>query len=214
VLQQQNDLQTNTKRKVMQTTATDKVYYYVSGFLLYVCMILIVWTVSPISFLKPDTRVGATPAVQVAHTTFEFGKPIRIVVPEVGIDLPVVDGYYDTSDGQWTIGNHKAFYATPTPEINDRMGTTLIYGHNNRTAFHKLLSIPSSATLTIYTDKGSIFHYVYTHASQVNPSDTSLLALRGRPKVALQTCSGNWNEWRKLFMFQLTAVEKTEQQNA
>jgi sortase (surface protein transpeptidase) len=152
--------------------------------------------------------------LDVTPKTPESGKPVRVVVPAVGIDLPVEDGFYNPTDGSWTLGNHKAYYATPTPLVNDRRGTTLIYGHNNRTAFKKLLLLPPNAEMTVYTDSSKVFHYTFTSAHEVSPNDTTLLALRGAPKVALQTCSGNWYEWRKLFVFKLTSVEKETEVHA
>src|SRR6266446_1926368 len=62
-------------------------------------------------------------------TTPISGKPVRIVLPEVGVDVPVVDGYYISAQRGWYVAPADATYAINTYPINNTQGTTLIYGH-------------------------------------------------------------------------------------
>ena len=191
----------------MQATITDKLYFYASTVILNVCVLVFAWGLSPLSSAAQEVVEAAPQVTTQSPRKIVSGKPVRIVIESIGVDLPVSDGIYNSANGEWTIGNHKAYYATPTPLVNDYRGTTLIYGHNNRTAFRKLHNLSPSAQLTVYADSGSVFHYKLISSTAVTPTDTSLLAYGGKPQVILQTCSGNWNEQRQLFSFALQSVE-------
>src|SRR6478609_3091359 len=39
------------------------------------------------------------------------GHPVRIVAASVGVDMPVVDGFYDSTTGDWTLYSDKAQFA-------------------------------------------------------------------------------------------------------
>lgn len=194
----------------MQTTELrDRQYFSITSLVLYVCIVAFIWSVGPIQLFKPNTAI----AVQVLPTTRPMhhvisGLPTRVIVPDVGLDLPVVEGTYDQASASWSVGNHKAYYASLTPPINDFRGTTLIYGHNNRTAFKRLHNLSAGASLTVYTDTGNVFHYRLQKQEAVDPSNTSLFSLGGQPHVILQTCGGAWNELRQLYTFRLQSIDK------
>jgi LPXTG-site transpeptidase (sortase) family protein len=177
-----------------------KFMYAASVSLLNLCIIGLVWLVSPISPLNRTVTVSAAPAAVEAQFRKEntiSGKPARVVLPALGIDLPVDDGVYDAASGTWNIANKKAFYATITPLVNNDRGNTLIYGHNNHSVFKALHDAKPGMELLVYTDNGKVFHYIYKDAQEVKPTNTKVLRYSNKSSVTLQTCSGNWNEWRK-----------------
>lgn len=190
----------------------ERFYFPVAFVAMYASIAFLLYGVSVGSFSKPaapSSLAAMLPQPSVgSQENLVSGRPVRVVVPSVSIDLPVVDGAYDTASGTWSIGNYQAYYATPTPPVNDSSGTTLIYGHNNRTAFRTLSDVQLGAELVVYTGAGTIFRYSLTDAHEVQPSDTNILSYDGPPTVILQTCSGNWNEFRKLYIFKLESVER------
>ncbi|HEX5448174.1 MAG TPA: sortase [Candidatus Saccharimonadales bacterium] len=136
------------------------------------------------------------------------GRPIRISIPSVEIDLKVIPGYYDKSDNSWTLTNDKAQYAVVTPEPNNQNGLTFIYGHDLKTVFYNLSKLQPGATVKIHTtDDDHIFIYKYRKSVTVSPTDTSLFHYHGRPILVLQTCSGIWYQNRQLYVFDLTEVK-------
>lgn len=135
------------------------------------------------------------------------GLPVRLVIDRLELDLPVAKGEYDPTSGTWSISDTQAYYATPTPLLNDDAGTTLIYGHNDWRVFNILHLLDPGDTLRIYTEEGLVFHYVFRSAQNVEPTDVAAIRSDGPPKVILQTCTGNWNQWRRLFEFTLDRVE-------
>lgn len=168
---------------------------------------------------KPATSVQSTPvAAQTVAVeaktetkpakTIISGKPRHISVPSLGINVGINDGFYDEQTKQWSLSEEAAFYATPTPVINNESGSTFIYGHNSKKIFGKLLKIDSPTEVIVTTDTGYEFIYDYKDRETVDPNDTSVLAYSGKPRIMLQTCTGIWNENREMFYFYLREHRK------
>lgn len=151
-----------------------------------------------------------TPAAPVAMPEIKttMGKPVRLVVPDVDIDVPVDDGIYNPDTGEWTLSSKRAQYATITPLANDFQGNTMIYGHNNWWVFYKLKNLQPGHVAQVHTDSGYIFSYKYQKAEDVKPDDVSVFDYQGPPKLTLQTCTGDWYQWRTLYEFTFTGVGK------
>lgn len=135
------------------------------------------------------------------------GTPTRIVIPALAIDLPVGIGSYDPNGG-WNVDLTKAYYADVSMPINNSNGNTLIYGHAQAPIFLRLPQLQPGNEAIIYTDSGYVFHYSYQSVTQVVPTDMSVFRYDGPPTLTLQTCSGDWDAYRSMFLFKLDSVEK------
>jgi LPXTG-site transpeptidase (sortase) family protein len=135
------------------------------------------------------------------------GKPVRIILPSLGLDLPVIDGTYDPASQEWTLSRDMAQYATITPPVNNHAGNTLIYGHNNRHVFAKLSQLQVGSEAIVETSNQHRFHYRLRTSYEVQPSDLSIFSYHGRPILTIQTCSGVWFENRNLFVFDYLRVD-------
>jgi LPXTG-site transpeptidase (sortase) family protein len=195
----------------MTAAAYNKITFYSLVVCLNAVVVALVWSLSPLSLFKPHparTLNSNMSNTLPAQKIIRFGKPTRIVLDSVGIDLPVKPGSFDKSSNEWTLGNYASYYASPSVPPNTSNGNTLIYAHNNHTAFYNLKEVQPGAKLTVYTDTGYTFRYTYKQASEVAPNDLSVFSDKGPPRVTLQTCSGNWNEWRKLFLFSYSSINR------
>lgn len=135
------------------------------------------------------------------------GIPTRIVVPSVGIDLPVQIGVYNPVDSSWSLGIDSAFYANLSVPANNNNGTTLLYAHGRDGLFGALPNVQPGALAQVYTSTGAIFNYTYESMQQVEPSNTDIFSITTLPTLALQTCTGDWSQYRALYSFTLTAVQ-------
>lgn len=133
------------------------------------------------------------------------GKPVRIVLPDVGIDLPVVEGKYISAEKGWSVSPVYANYAVNTYPINNSKGTTLIYGHALIYVFGRTQNLKPGNTALVYTDNGHIFQFRFTNSRTVNPSDTELFSQlnTNRPILKLMTCGGSWSQNRRIMNFEL-----------
>lgn len=136
------------------------------------------------------------------------GHPVRIVASTVGVDMPVVDGFYDSTTGGWTLYSDKAQFAAMTTEPNNTSGQTFIYGHATQRVFGKLLNMHVGDQVDVYTSNGYKFTYTLKQTEVVTPQNTSILGYTGSPRLLLQTCVGAWSENRKFFILDFTSVEK------
>ena len=131
------------------------------------------------------------------------GKPVRIELPDVGINIEVIDGVYNPVRKTWTLTNDRAQYAVMTPPANNKGGNTFIYGHNKKAVFANLKELEVGDIAIIYADNGNRFTYTLRQVLVTNPSDDSLFKYEGAPILTLQTCSGAWDQYRSLYTFDL-----------
>ena len=136
------------------------------------------------------------------------GNPVRLEIPAVGIDLPIVDGEYDSESDTWTLSTTAVHFANMTSPINNQAGHSLIYGHNNRDLLAPTRDIAENDVLIIHTDNDLAFRYIYTGDELVDPTDTSLFDQEtGKPHITLLTCEGLFYEHRRLMNFEFVEVE-------
>jgi sortase A len=160
---------------------------------------------APVSF---DTEASVAPRhlKEPAVMKINLGIPTRIVVPSVGIDLPVQMGFYDPTTQTWTLDKSSAFYAVNSVPANDNNGATLIYAHAQNGLFVKLPDISQGATAQVYTDSGKIFSYTFASTRKVKPDDMSVFDNTGTPTLTLLTCSGVFDTYRTLVSFSFSGV--------
>jgi LPXTG-site transpeptidase (sortase) family protein len=139
------------------------------------------------------------------------GKPEKLFIPSLGLDLEVADGIYNPNTGEWALSNDKVHYALMTVQPNDKQGNTLIYGHyrDDGSVFASLHKIQPGAKAKVTTSNGFTFTYQFTASDVVDPRDTSILDYQGEPQLTLQTCTGTFMQNRQLFEFDLVNVEKS-----
>jgi LPXTG-site transpeptidase (sortase) family protein len=138
------------------------------------------------------------------------GHPTAISIPSVGINIPVIDGYYNQKTRDWTLSLDKAQFATPTVQPNNKQGNTFIYGHYRVGVFYTLPHIQPGAEATITTDNGYQFTYRFYQTYPTQPTDTSVLHYKGPPMLTLQTCSGSFYQNRQMYLFSLVSYSKVQ----
>ncbi len=194
---------------MQQIAWATKVRFYLNVAVLYALLTLCAWyVISPVHSV-PWFTLGSTtlthtvepttsPSEPLTHIT--AGLPTRIVIPRLGIDVPVDKGFYNV-DGSWTLSGYHAQFAMLSKLANNHDGNTFIYGHNNKYVFATLKYLNPGDTVAIYTDNQYVFYYQYLSATNVKPNDLSVLQYQGPPELTVQTCSGNWFEWRRMYTF-------------
>lgn len=152
----------------------------------------------------PLNRLSSQPIIT-------YGKPIRITIPERGIDLKVNDGYYDKSTKTWSLTETDAHYAVMSSIANDHAGTTFIYGHGTDAVFGKIGTNPppKGSIAQLHTNNGHVFTYKLEHVVDLKPTDTWVLGdtTSGQPRLIVQTCTGAMSEWRTMFVFSFSEVK-------
>jgi LPXTG-site transpeptidase (sortase) family protein len=173
---------------------------------------------APIAYYGGKTRQAlaqpptvSIPAVALAPAptpSLISGRPVRLIIPSLNIDLKVADGAYNAKTGAWTLSKDKAHYALPTQLANNESGNTLLYGHYRPEVFARLHKIAAAAEITVETDNGYRFTYRFERHETVAPNDTSIFTYKGAPQLTIQTCTGAFMQNRQLFYFSFVDVIK------
>lgn len=148
--------------------------------------------------IEPKPGIRPRPAIQ--------GQPVHLSIPSLGIELSVKQGSYDPVTSEWSIDHSGAYHADISMPVNESNGTTLIYAHAQSGLFDTLSKIPTGAQVSVASDTGHTFIYTYDSMRQTDPTDTSVFQSGGPPTLVLQTCAGDWSQYRDLYSFRLTRV--------
>ena len=158
----------------------------------------------PPHYVRYDAQL---PIVLTKALVITAGQPVRVVVPRLNIDLQIDEGQYDEANQTWTLSGYHAQFAMASVVANDFQGNTFIYGHNSPNVFGKLRQMAAGDTMQLYTDNGYVFTYSYTAYDDLQPNDGSVFKYDGPPQATIQTCSGAWNEFRRMYHFNFTGVQ-------
>lgn len=198
------------KRTVRFFTETLTVYVLTIGAIGYAIYPAPIFSrLSPTVQAKSSELQIAVEQIPQSKVNLVSGKPVRVTVPDYAIDLPVDDGYYNESNGSWTLSDTHAQYAMMTTLANNISGNTLVYGHGTDAVFGKLgANTPAVGTAAyIYTNNGHVFMYKFIDARSLTPNDVSVLTEQNSPAtLTLQTCTGVFSEWRTMFRFQFVGI--------
>lgn len=153
------------------------------------------------------------PSISLPDTTqqkIKTGRPARLYLPSVNIDLTVAKGEFNQTTNTWTLSKDKAHYATVSDAPNDHYGNTFIYGHNRSQVFSHLAKLQPGAEAIINTDNNLRFVYKLANIEETDPNDTAvILPYSTKPTLSLQTCSGSWYQNRQIFRFDFVRVEES-----
>lgn len=132
------------------------------------------------------------------------GRPVRILLPSIDIDVPIVKGVYSGKQTVWTVASKTANYAENTVLPNNKRDKTLVYGHWTKSIFGKTKNLEVGDIAYVYTSNDHIFKYVYKSKVVVKPSDVEIFEkFKGKPGLVLMTCQGLWAEERRIMFFSL-----------
>ena len=173
-------------------------------------------TLAPIYYysLKNREAVAANSGtIPVLHLkpspTLITGQPVGINIPSLKMNLAVIPGIYNPRNGQWNLTLDKAQFAEPSVQPNNLEGNTLIYGHYRPEVFAYLHLIKPGAQAVVTTSNGYTFTYTYQDTQPYDPTDTSIFAYQGIPRLTIQTCSGAYMQNRQMYYFEYNGFTKT-----
>lgn len=193
-------------------TTFQRIGYYCSVSALQAGTLLFILIVSGIyrPFYSPPAVIAFSPPVKIPREIpILSGRPIRIRIPSIGLDRPLLDGVYNSEDGSWSLSSTGIHYAVASAPANDYGGSTFIYAHNNKNAFGLLKNVKLGDSAEIYTDNNLVFTYIFAQETTLEPTDTTPLTYQDRPpRLTLQTCTGNWHQLREIHYFDLKSVTK------
>jgi LPXTG-site transpeptidase (sortase) family protein len=127
---------------------------------------------------------GAPKAAVVSKFSF---LPVRIVIPDLKIDLPVVST--QLIDGHWPTTPMGVSYLSTSARPGDN-GNSIFYGHNWPRILGNLYRIKTGQAITVNMSNGKIVNYIVSQILKVAPDDTGVLVSTYFKQLILYTCTG------------------------
>lgn len=180
--------------RVTRTTRKESRRQWIGVLLVFVGALLVVfpsvyhsWTNRPATNQKASADFGPIHIDQkLLGARQKNPVPVRIIIPQVNIDLPVVEanvvgGYWETSE---TTASHGIGSANPGEK-----GNMVIFAHARDGLFAPLRSIKKYATIYVLTGNG--WHQYRTRSIQeVLPQNTEVISPTPDETLTLFTCTG------------------------
>jgi len=109
------------------------------------------------------------------------------------INLPVIESGY--INGKWLIAPNKANHVSQSAGPGTT-GNIIIYAHNTDALFGPLRLVTKGDRIYLSTNTGSLYQYVVSQITEVNPNNTMLLKPTITEALTLYTCSGLFDSKR------------------
>ncbi len=133
-----------------------------------------------------------TPA-QATQTSQTFKLPEEILIPSIGIDLPIEIG--TIKDGVWQISyNHPTFLDSSARPGSG--GNVVIYGHNKKVIFGNLPYLSLGQKIYIKTTDEKVHIYETYKKDFVSPDRIDLISPTNKEELTIYTCYGLFDSQR------------------
>jgi LPXTG-site transpeptidase (sortase) family protein len=117
----------------------------------------------------------------------KYPKAVRIIIPDVKIDLPVEEGA--VQDGVWSISESGATHLNISENPGGK-GNIVIYAHNKNNLFGQIRWLNNGALIKIINENGQEFEYKTNQIVEVKPTELSYVMPKNEEILTLYTCSG------------------------
>lgn len=113
--------------------------------------------------------------------------PLRLTVPTVGIDLPLIPSAI--KEGEWETTDKGISYLKSSPLPGDR-GNSIMYGHNWNNLLGPLIGVKTGESLIVKYANGEKKTFVIAGIMTVTPDQTHILNETSDHRITLYTCTG------------------------
>lgn len=135
------------------------------------------------------------------------GKPVQLAIDRLGIYFPVALGYFNPASSTWTLSSTHVFVdaeTNPDPLVSSSNSSLIVfYGHNFNNVLGKTTELVPGDILSVSTANGYLFRYYFVKSQAVAPDDTSVLMTNHGYPLELITCTGLWDQSRRVMFFSL-----------
>lgn len=119
-------------------------------------------------------------------------EPVQILIPNVGIDLKVVDA--SIVNGYWQLSDNTASYGLGSG-LPGTKSNTVIFAHAREGLFYNLKDVKLGDIVYVFT-KNKWFRYKVSKITAVYPNQTDVIMPTKNETLTLYTCTGFYDEKR------------------
>lgn len=116
-----------------------------------------------------------------------MAAPIWIEIPQVNIELPIVETALRGST--WEVSNHAISHLAISARPGED-GPIILYGHNTNDRFGPIRWLSTGQTIVLKTEDKKSYMYKIVRTEQVDPNQVSILVQQSGQTLILYTCDG------------------------
>lgn len=169
----------------------------------YVCISIAVISLFACGYLLWQQSIPwqFTDTVIPTHAAYGPAVPVGLMIPELGISLPVSLASIDA--GKWEKTSQGISYLMTSTKPGER-GNSIFYGHNWPNLLGKLPNIQKGNRISVAFSNGDRRDFFVANTSVVTADQTHVLEESDDARLTIYTCTGLLDEKR----FVVTATEK------
>lgn len=154
------------------------------------------------SSLKPDDKAIIANVAPIAPKQQTAGTvPARFIAPTADLAVNVQNSTIDVATNTWPLSDTSAHYANFTAKFGDDRGTMLMYGHNTLGVMQKTDALEIGDTVYLVDENGKNWPLRFTDERTILPTETAFIYEDTSFRVAMFTCDGPNDEYRRLMFF-------------
>lgn len=123
----------------------------------------------------------------------ESAAPVRIAIPDLGINLPIFKSAI--INHVWQTTDLGASYLTSSP-LPGSKGNSIVYAHNWVSLFGPLQRAKVGQEVTVTYPNGTKKTFVIAYTSIVSPDQSTILAPTRDERLTMYTCTGIFDSSR------------------
>ena len=136
---------------------------------------------------SPNRLSFAKPIASTGQTSINTAKPNRLIIEELGVDIPITAGQIDGN--KWPLSPTGAIYLSESA-VPGEQGNAVIYGHNWKSILGELHLIKPGNIIEIINENGKVIVYRVTTIQVVEKTQSSVLNNSEDQRITLYTCTG------------------------
>lgn len=114
------------------------------------------------------------------------------------------------TQGQWPLSTETGHYLLNSAPLNQQ-GNVIVYGHNTDDVFGWLLDVKPADQLALTDQSGTTYHYQIESISDVTANDVSWLKPSEQSILTVYTCSGWFDQYRRVVRARLIGSNSLSQ---
>lgn len=146
-----------------------------------------------VSYYRVRILSFSKPPPEVLNRTQNIDVPVEILIPSIGMDLPIAPG--QIKGGVWQISDKEATFLS-TSAAPGTSGNTVIYGHNKKVIFGNLPFLSMGQKIFVKTRSGKLYSYVSENKYFVGPDRVDLVSPTTTEELTIYTCYGLFDSQR------------------
>lgn len=138
-------------------------------------------------YVPKTTQKSYAKAIVKNQTKDESRSPVRVIIDDLNIDLPIFSA--EINNGQWQTTSEGASYLASSP-LPGNLGNSVIYAHNWYSLFGKLVNAKPKENIKIFFKDGISKDFTIAYTAIVPANQTHIIDPSYDRRITLYTCTG------------------------